>query len=69
MGMLRVVFNIETGNYYSKYTFIMTLIKQDKFVFILVILYIQEYLCVFTKIIYGYLGIRRFSISGIRFLK
>ena len=33
MGMLQVVFNIEVGNYYSKSTFIMTLIKQDKLVF------------------------------------
>ena len=32
MGMLRIVFNIEAGNYYSKSTFtcIMTLIKQEK---------------------------------------
>ena len=37
MGMLQVVFNTEAGNYYSKSTFIMTLIKQEKFVFILVI--------------------------------
>ena len=43
MGMLRIVFNIErVGNYYSKSTFIMTLIKQEKLVFILVILYIRE---------------------------
>ena len=28
--MLRVVFKIEAGNYYSKSTFIMTLIKQEK---------------------------------------
>ena len=54
MGMLRVVFNIEAGNYYSKSTFIVTLvIKQEKFVFILVILYIREYLCVFTKLFTG----------------
>ena len=53
MGMLRVVFNIEVGNYYSKSTFIMTLIKQEKLVFILVILYIQEYLCVFAKLFTG----------------
>ena len=26
MGMLRVVFNIEAGNYYSKSTFIVTLV-------------------------------------------
>ena len=38
MGKLRVVFNIEAGNYYSKSTFILTLIKQEKLVFILVIL-------------------------------
>ena len=35
---------VEAGNDYSKSTFIMTLIKQEKLVFILVILYIQEYL-------------------------
>ena len=51
MGMLRVVFNIKAGNDYStcKSTFIMTLIKQEKLVFILVILYIREYLYVFTN--------------------
>ena len=50
MGMLQVIFNIEAGNYYSKSTFIMTLIKQEKLVFILVIvyMYIREYLCVFV---------------------
>ena len=68
MGMLRVIFNIEAGNYYSKSTFIMTLIKQEKLVFILVILYIREYLC-FYKIVYGYPGIHRFLISGTRFPK
>ena len=31
----------------------MTLIKQEKPVFILVILYIREYLCVFTKLFTG----------------
>ena len=51
--MLRVVFNIEARNYYSKSTFIMTLIKQEKLVFILVILYIREYLCVFTELFTG----------------
>ena len=56
--MLPVVLNIEAGNYYSKSTFIVTLIKQEKLVFVLVILYIREYLRVFT-IVYGYPGIRR----------
>ena len=46
-------FNIETGNYYSKSIFIMTLIKHEKLGFILVILYIQEYLCVLTKLSTG----------------
>ena len=45
--------NIEVGNYYSKSKFIMTLIKQEKLVFILVILYIWEYLHVFTKLFTG----------------
>ena len=53
MGMLHVIVKIEAGNYYSKPTFIMTLIKQEKLVFILVILYIREYLCVFTKLFTG----------------
>ena len=53
MGMLLGVFNVEMGNNYSKSTFIMTLIKQEKLVFILVILYIREYLCVFTKLFMG----------------
>ena len=60
--MLRVILNIEAGNYYSKSTFIMTLIKEN-LVFILIILYIQEY---FYKIVYGHPGIQRFPISGIR---
>ena len=41
----------------------MTRIKQEKLVFILVILYIRKYLCVFYEIVYG--GIRRLPISGI----
>ena len=53
MRMLQVVFNIKAGNYYSKFPFIMTLIKQEFVFFILVILYIQEYLCVFTKLFTG----------------
>ena len=60
MGMPRVVFNIEVRNYYSKSTFIMTLIKQEKLV--LVILYV--FAC-----FYGYPGIQRFPILGIRFPK
>ena len=51
--MLQVIFNIEAGNYYRKSTFIMTLIKQEKLGVILVILYIQEYLCVFIKLFTG----------------
>ena len=58
--MLLVIFKIETGNYYSKSTFIMTLIKQENLVFILVILYIREYLC-FDKIVYGYPKISNFG--------
>ena len=48
MEMLLVIFNVEAGNYYSKSTFIMTLIKQEKLVFI-----IRDYLCVFTKLFTG----------------
>ena len=48
--MLGVIFNIEAGNYYSKSTFITILIKHEKLVFMLVILYIREYLYVFTKL-------------------
>ena len=55
MGMLQVVFNIEAENYYSKSAFIMTRIKQAKLVF--------------TQKNYEYLGIQRFQILGIRFLK
>ena len=54
--------NTEVGNYYSKCTFIVTLIKQKHLVFILVIL------CFYT-IVYGYPGNHRFPISGIRFPK
>ena len=41
----------------------MTLIKQEKLVFILVILYIRvrDYLCVFYKIVYGYPMISNFG--------
>ena len=55
MGIIQV-FNIEAGNYYSKSTFIMTLIKQEKRVFILVILYRfgSIYMYVFYKIVYVY---------------
>ena len=42
----------------------MTLIKQEKLVSVLVILYIPEYLC-FTKLFTGHPGIQRFPISGI----
>ena len=68
MGMLRVIFNIEVGNYYSKSTFIVTLIKQEKLVFILVILYIQQYLCVFTKLLTGNRVSKdfQFRVSGSR---
>ena len=43
MGMLRVVFKIQVRNYYIRSTFLVTRIKQEKLVFILVILYIQKY--------------------------
>ena len=52
--ILWVVFNIEAGNYHSKSTFIMTLIKQEKLVFILVIfLYIVHtvFMCLKKKIV------------------
>ena len=62
MGMLRVVFNIEAGNYYSKPTFIMSLIKQENLVFILVILYIQEYVFLQNCLrVSGYLKISNFG--------
>ena len=50
------VFNFyESGNYYSKSTFIMTLIKHEKFVFIFFI-HSGVFMC-FYKIVYGYPGI------------
>ena len=56
---------VEVGSYFSKSTFIVTQIKQEKLVFILVILYIWEYMfsqnCLKGP---GYL-----KISGIRFPK
>ena len=66
MEMLQVFCNIEVGNYYSTSTFIMTLIKQEKLVFILVILYILEYLCVFTKLFTGTRVTKdiQFQVSG-----
>ena len=61
MGMLRVVFIYRGGNHKS--TFIMTVIKQEKLEFILVILYIQEYLCVyFTRVSEDF----QFRVSGSR---
>ena len=58
--------NIEAGNYYTKSTFIMTRIKQEKLVFILgtfgsIYAFLQNYLQVrrYPKIL----------ISGIRFLE
>ena len=59
--MLRVIFNKEAGNYDSKTTFITSLIKQEKLVFILVILYVHIY--VFLQIVFT----NRFPISAIRF--
>ena len=53
---------IEVGNYYSKSTFIMTLIKQEKLVFVLVIS--GSSYVFFTKL---FTGTRRFPILGIRF--
>ena len=55
MGMLRVVFNMETENYYSKSTFIMTLIKQENNVFISIDYFINSalFMC-FYKIVHGY---------------
>ena len=57
MVMLRVIFNIEAGNYYSKSTFIIyhTVIKQEK-------LRIGNFMhsgvfMRFYKIVYGYPGI------------
>ena len=55
MGMIPVVFNIEAGNYYE-------------LVFILVILYILEYLCGFTKLFTGTRVSKdfQFQVSGSR---
>ena len=44
----------------------MTLIKQEKLVFVLVILYIREYLCVFTKLFTGARVSEDFRVSGSR---
>ena len=63
---VQVIVNVEAGNYYSKSTFIVTLIKHKKLVFVLVILCIQEY--VLQNCLRG-LSIGRFPISGIRFPK
>ena len=63
MGMLQVVFNIEAGKYYSKSTFIITPIKQEKLVFMLVILW--EYLFVLQNCLRvpEYLKISNFGYS------
>ena len=45
--------SVDAGNDYSKSTLIMTVIKQEKLVFILVILYIRKHLHVFTKLFTG----------------
>ena len=53
-GWLLDVFNIKAGNYYSKSTFIMTLIKRENLVFILVILYTSGVVICFTKLFIAY---------------
>ena len=51
--MLRVVFNIEAGNYYSKSTFIITLIKtRETCVHIGYFIHSGVFMC-FYKIVYG----------------
>ena len=47
----------------------MTRIKQEKLVFILVILYIRECLCVFTKLFTGTRVFEDLQILGIQFPK
>ena len=62
---LFLIYNVEEIITVSPHLLWCTLIKQEKLVFILVILYIWEYLRVFREICFGYSGIRRFPISGI----
>ena len=50
MGMLRVIFNIEAGNYYRKSTFIVTLIKQEKLVHIGYFIHSRVFMCFCPKI-------------------
>ena len=63
LGMVRVVFNIEAGNYYSKSTFIIT---QENVAFIF---YTFGSIYVFLPKKYGYPGIQRFPISCFQFPK
>ena len=55
MGMLRVIFNIEVGNYYIKSTFIMTNKTRETYVHIGYFLFLRYWLfCMcFYKIVYG----------------
>ena len=52
-----------------KSTFITALIKQEKLVFTLVIFIHSEVFMCYYKSVYGYPGIQRVPISGIRFSK
>ena len=52
MGMLRVVFNIEAGNYYSKSTFIMTNKTRETCVYIGYFIHSGVFMC-FYKIVFG----------------
>ena len=56
MGMLRVVFNKEVGNYYSKSTFIVTLIKQETLV---LVIYFKIYLRIYV-FLQNYLRVPRY---------
>ena len=68
MGKLRVVFNMEAGYYYSKSTFIVTLIIIETCVGISYFIHSGVVMCLYKKK-FGYPGIQRFPILGIRFPK
>ena len=60
MGMLRVVFNKQAGNYYSKSTFIMTNKTRETCVHIGYFIHSGVFMC-FYKTVYGYPKISNFG--------
>ena len=68
MGMLQVVFHIEGGKLLQVHIYHDSNKTRETCVHIVYFLHSGVFMC-FNQIVYGYLGIRRFPISGVRFPK